>query len=181
MNFCCYSGIPVLDAPSATVAYRLDPYFAWSNGAAFSPTGDTLFIAAGDSASLYNGNTHFILLALRANDGMILDSVSFSIWTPGAVALDPGGRWIYVSGIQGVGTTRVTATLAVFDRTTFAEVAMLNTDTVDVGRIRYHTCHLIVLDPANHHGYIIDTGIPGDDAHPFPLQEAAAVFRFTIP
>jgi len=179
MNFCCFVGVPVLDASSATVAYRLDTYFAQSQGAVFSPAGDTLFVVAGDSASVYPGGVHYILLALRASDGLILDSTSFAIGTPGAVALDPGGRWIYVSGIQGLGTTRVAATLMVFDRATLAPVATLNSDTADVSS-RVHISHLIVLDPASHHGYIIDTGIIHNIVS-FPFQEIAAVFRFTIP
>lgn len=183
MNYCCFGGVPVIDATTATVAYRLPADFAWSSGAAFSPSGDTLFMAVGDSASLYSGR-HFLLLAVRASDGLVLDSTALNLDTPGAVSLDPGGKWIYVSGIEGVGQTRIGASLVILERKTLRTVATLEADSADVS-LRYHSSHLILLDPVNHQGYVLDTDIR--DATPynvglgFPFQETAAVFRFTIP
>ncbi len=102
--------VPVVDPVALSVAYYLD--LATAGGAAFTPGGDTLFIAGGDSTDTRR------LLAVDPTNGRVLLQ-SPPIVGNQAVALDPGHPWVYVAGdVGGV-------TVEVFDRGTLDKVATL--------------------------------------------------------
>lgn len=170
------TGIPVIDAQTARVAYW-KPTMAWSEGAAFSSHGDTLFIAGGDSAT--GGQTW--MFVLRAGDGAVLDSVPLAV-RPGDVALDPEGRWIYVSGVSDayhVSYWSVAASLEVIDRATMAPVTVMLSDSIQVSTDVWDK-HRIVLDPADHQVFVVTTDIYlVPDMR--PSNATARVFRFSTP
>ena len=169
-------GVPVIDAHTARVAYW-KPSMAWSEGAAFSPGGDTLFMAGGDSVS---GGAAW-MFALRASDGAVLDSVPLAV-QPGDLALDPGGRWIYISGVSHTNYGAywsVGARLEVLDRATLHPVASMRSDSISVS-VSVWDKHRLVLDTANHEVYVVTTDIylvPGAA----PTNAIARVFRFSTP
>jgi hypothetical protein len=170
------TGIPVIDAQTARVAYW-KPTMAWSEGAAFSPHGDTLFIAGGDSAT---GGQSWMFV-LRASDGAVMDSVPLAV-RPGDVALDPAGRWIYVSGVSHsyhVSYWSVAAALEVIDRGTMQAVTVILSDSIQVlGGV--WDKHRIVLDPADRQMFVVTTDIyivPDS----IPTDATARVFRFSTP
>lgn len=170
------TGIPVIDAQTARVAYW-KPTMAWSEGAAFSPHGDTLFIAGGDSAT--GGQTW--MFVLRASDGAVLDSVPLAVRS-GDVGLDPAGRWIYVSGVSHTdhfSYWSVAAGLEVIDRATLQPVTVLLSDSIQVAGGVWDK-HRIVLDPADHQVFVVSTDIyivPGSA----PTDAVTRVFRFSTP
>jgi hypothetical protein len=172
------TGIPVIDAATATVAYW-EPSLAWSEGAAFSPHGDTLFIAGGDSA--VGGQTW--MFVLRASDGAVLDSVPLAV-RPGDLALDPGGRWIYVSGQYSsyhVSYATIAARLEVLDRTTLQPATVLLSDSINVAGSGYANKHRLVLDPGSDQAFIVTTDLFDVPDLPPTTDPTAMVFRFSIP
>lgn len=178
-----YGGAAVIDVASARVAWRVRS-MVWAEGSAFSPSGDTLFIVGGDSSQ----GGHAWLAAVRTADSTLVDSVPLALDLgpgsgAGSVALDPSGRWIYASVVvqQSTATFELMTThvsLVVLDRATLAPVAVLRSDSLSApyswGKQR------IILDPANHQGYVVVTDIfivPD----PYSRPDVAQVFRFSFP
>ncbi|MGE5762280.1 MAG: YncE family protein [Gemmatimonadota bacterium] len=182
MYWDCGQRVPILDAPSASIAYRV-PLLAWSEGATYSSDGDTLFMAGADSS----GRGWF--LALRASDGRVLDSTRLEV-SPGDVAFDPLGRWIYVSGTTATFTPTDTtvaitvgAQLEVLDRATRVPVTILTTVELPVGcdgGCGYWNKQRLVLDVPDRRVYVVSTDIYIVPEVP-PLNPTALVFRFETP
>jgi len=109
-------GMPVFGLDSPEPAYLLADYHRL-DGAAFSPDGDTLFLAAGRTLR----DSEPVLAALRASDGSVLHTAR--AWA-GAyhVVLDPNQPWIYLVGHE---TSSDPPIIHVYDRATLAPVATL--------------------------------------------------------
>jgi hypothetical protein len=103
------------------VSYRL-PDVGCVSGAAFSPDGDTLFLAARDTTEDYR-NTVWSVQARRAGDGGMIRSAAVAgaegTAALRAVLLDPLRPWIYVAG-ESVGGGGV---LLVIDRESLSILA----------------------------------------------------------
>lgn len=173
-------GMPVIDAATAMVAYRV-PSLAWSEGAAFSAGGDTLFVAGGDSVT----GGRCWMFALQASDGVVLDSVPLAV-RPGDLALDPGGRWIYVAGQYAsyhVSYWVVASGLEVLDRRTLRPVSVMQSDSLPLALSgAVSSKQRLVLDAADHRGYVLRTDLYAvpDSLH-WPWTATAVLFGFSTP
>lgn len=174
------TGVPVINTATATVAYW-EPSLAWSEGAAFSSGGDTLFIAGGDSTT----GGHSWMFVLRASDGLVLDSVPLAV-RPGDLALDPGGRWIYVSGQYAsyhVGYWVVASGLEIVDRPTLRPVSVMLSDSLPAPLSGASgSKYRLVLDPADRRGYVLRTDLyQVPDAANWPWTATTYLFGFSTP
>lgn len=137
-------GVPVVDVGTGTVGYRVSALRA-AQGAAFSLSGDTLYLA-GDSAATFS------LVALRASDGAVLTSRRLA-FAPCAVAVDPSHAWLYVAGVTTTGAVS-RSWLQVFDRVTLQPIATLGvTSAVTYGLNR---CR-VQPNPRDYRVYVVDT------------------------
>lgn len=152
------AGSPVLDATKPSVAYWSS--LAWIGGAAFSPAGDTLLLAGGYAVS---GSPPATLHVLNATDGRVLDSLKLGMAVPGAVSFDPGGKWIYVSGVYDtyhVTSHKIGVYLEVIDRTTLKPVTLLQSDSVTFGSGgAFASQQVIVASPATHQVYVVSSDV----------------------
>ncbi len=116
-------GVPVFDATVPGVAYTLTALQrTW--GAAFTPGGDTLFVAGADSAIA----TQEVMLVVEAATGAVLARAPISGYydlAGLAVAADPLGPWVYVAWLTGRPYVADTPVVDVYDRRTLARVASL--------------------------------------------------------
>ena len=119
-------GVPVFDATVPGVAYTLTALpRTWT--AAFSPGGDTLFVAGDDSAG---GE---VLLEVNAASGGVLARAPLSGAYYGAglaVAVDPMRPWVYVAWMAGSQPyVADTPAVDVYDRRSLVRVATLRAST----------------------------------------------------
>lgn len=136
-------GAPVIDVGAGRVGYRVSALTS-AKGAAFTPGGDTLFLA-GDSAGVET------LVAVRASDGHRLGSRALD-FTPCAVAADSTRPWVYVAGITGGALPR--SVLQVYDRTTLERTTTLHvTSDIPYGT---QLCR-IVLNSVERRVYVVET------------------------
>ncbi|HKA59569.1 MAG TPA: hypothetical protein VKD28_13205, partial [Gemmatimonadales bacterium] len=138
------NGMPVVDVAGGAVAYRV-PALSTVQGAAFTPDGDTLFLA-GDSAGAP------ALTAVFAADGARLATRTLGL-SPCAVAVDGAQRWLYVAGLTtaAAGTTSV---LQVLDRATLNVVTTLQVTGADGYADKL--CR-IVQNPVESRVYVVTT------------------------
>ena len=146
-----FAEVPVLDLDAGRVGYRT-PGLSAVNGAAFSPRGDTLFVA-GDSAGA------FALVAVDAGTGQRLASRALD-FVPCAVASDTVQRWLYVAGLT-TGAAARRSVLQVVDRGTMAPITRLH-----VGSSTTYGTQLcrIVQNPIARLVYVVETStgdLPG--------------------
>jgi hypothetical protein len=156
-------GSPVVDVALGTIAYRATALReAW--GAAFSAAGDTLYLAGTTPAG------RFALAALRAADGAALAARALD-FAPCAVAVDPGGEWLYVAGLAESGQSRV----QVFKRTSLHAVATLHVPAAAAFGQGSRLCH-VIPNPIGHLLYVVDT--QGGEHDP---AARAQLFNFETP
>jgi hypothetical protein len=158
------TGVAVVDVPGARVNYYVDRLQS-AEGAVFSDDGDTLFLAGGDSID-YTSDAEFIL-ALRAADGLVVDSVRVPFRVCG-VALDPVRSQLYAAGhVSGTGVP----VLAVFDRAHLAPVTLLSAPMYTWG----FPC-MVLPDPLERRIYVIESPDGG-----FDVRIHARIARFETP
>jgi hypothetical protein len=114
----------VVDPATLTVLYTVPGYF-WLYDALFFPTGDSLLVIGQEAAGQER------MRIVRPADGELLAELDLAgpdgtTLSPTGLALDPGGRWIYVAGEIPVDTLFLPA-LMVVDRATLQSVALLRT------------------------------------------------------
>jgi hypothetical protein len=138
------NGMPVVDVAGGAVAYRV-PALSTVQGAAFTPDGDTLFLA-GDSAGAP------ALAAVVAADGARLATRTLGL-SPCAVAVDGAQRWLYVAGLT-TAAADTTSVLQVLDRATLNVVTTLQV----TGGVGYgdKLCR-IVQNPVESRVYVVTT------------------------
>ncbi|HJS43229.1 MAG TPA: hypothetical protein VJ755_07130 [Gemmatimonadales bacterium] len=136
--------IPVVDVAGGAIAYHVPP-LSGVQGAAFTPEGDTLFLA-GDSAGAP------ALAAVLAADGARLATRTLAL-SPCAVAADGAQRWLYVAGLVTLAAD-TTSVLQVLDRATLNVITTLQVtgaDGYDGKRCR------IVQNPIESRVYVVAT------------------------
>ncbi|HET9384674.1 MAG TPA: hypothetical protein VFO67_05975 [Gemmatimonadales bacterium] len=155
------SGVPVVDVDAGHVRYRV-PALTTAKGAAFSPRGDTLFLA-GDSAGAP------ALVAVHARDGQRIASRALG-YVPCGVAVDSTRGWLYVAGITTAPAAR-RSLLQVFDRGTMNPITVLHvTAAITYGDL---PCR-IQQNPLARRLYVVETSA-GELAAP------AQIFGFDTP
>jgi hypothetical protein len=138
------NGMPVVDVAGGAVGYRV-PVLSGAQGAAFTPEGDTLFLA-GDSAGAP------ALAAVLAADGARVATRTLGL-SPCAVAVDGARRWLYVAG-QTTSSPVPQSVLQVLERTTLNAVTTLHvTGPAGYGR---SLCR-IVQNPIESRVYVVTT------------------------
>ena len=138
------NGMPVVDVAEGAIGYHV-PALSGVQGAAFTPEGDTLFLA-GDSAGVP------ALAAVLAADGARLATRTLGL-SPCAVAVDGAHRWLYVAG-QVTSSPGPQSVLQVLDRTTLNAVTTLHvTGAAGYGR---SLCR-IVQNPIESRVYVVTT------------------------
>ena len=137
-------GVPVVDVAAGNIGYRI-PALSAAQGAAFSPDGDTLYLA-GDSAAT------FALVAVRASDGAGLISRRLD-YAPCAVAVDPSRPWLFVAGVVPT-PSPPHSFLQVFDRWTMNSLTTLH--VVSDTAFGLNLCR-IASDPIGRRVYVVDT------------------------
>ena len=81
-------GVPVLDVPTGHVAYAI-PQITDDPTAAFSPEGETLFVAG-------RGESGVSLVAVRADDGQVLYTLPLALGGVLGMAVDPDHPWLFL-------------------------------------------------------------------------------------
>jgi hypothetical protein len=155
------NGVPVVNVDAGNVGYRMAA-LTTAKGAAFSPGGDTLFLA-GDSAGAP------ALVAVHASDGQRVASRALA-YTPCAVAADTTQGWLYVAGITPA-PAAPRSVLQVFDRGTMNPITTLHvTAAFTYGN---QLCR-IQQNPIARRLYVVETSA-GEFAAP------AQIFSFDTP
>jgi hypothetical protein len=166
--------IPVLDVASATVRFRLP--LQSSDGAAFTPDGDTLFVA-GIADYTTNVTTH--LVAASAATGAVVADSAFHTGGLSDLILDPDGPWLYVLAYDAVDGDHLYwgPVVHVFDRRTLHELAVLRPPpTVGCGSL----CFLLTLsiDPQQRKLYVLRGATWRG---PAPRTSTDAIYTFDLP
>ena len=127
------TGAPVIDGTTGRLGYYV-PQLESVLGAAFSESGDTLYLTGEDNVFTPGVN---LLLAARAGDGspLMVDTLSFNSC---GVAVDPVRPLLYVAGNLGAGTNG-RSVLGVFDRASLEPIALLHADSA----VYYTPCQVL--------------------------------------
>ncbi len=167
--------VPVLDVAPATVRFRLP--LQSSDGAAFSPTGDTLFVTGVASYTASPVTSH--LLAVSAASGSVLLDSAIGWGGYSDLVLDPEAPWLYVLAYDAWDGdhTYFGPVVHVFDRRTLRELAVLRPpDTVGCGNL----CFMLVLsiDPRGRKLYVLQGAAWRG---PAPGAVPSVIYTFDLP
>jgi hypothetical protein len=150
-------GAPVIDVALGSVGYHVAALRS-AQGAAFSRTGDTLFLA-GDSGSVSR------LVAVRAGDGAPVASRDLE-FAACALAVDPVQPWLYVAGMSR---------LQIFDLRTLTAITTLHVTAGGGATFGDNFCR-ILPNPIDHSVNVAETWLREVD-----LPVRGHLFRFATP
>jgi len=148
------AGLPVFDALTGRVAYRVDAIRRHGGGGAFSDEGDTLWVAGTDPAGWWR------MFALESATGRILGVSDSLQWDSDDVAVDPLHPFLFVSGTYyRAGSTCAVPLVRILNRSALRAVGTLyappGTPCVWLGQPQR-----LVVDALRHRLYDV-----GADAH----------------